>query len=124
MAMEVGDHVLHTGNASGHASNHVVLISIVNSHVRVSWPDQNRINAAVAFLKVIKVSVYGVLPCDGIIKEPVLHHHLGLHETRLRPQQGGQIVPRTIVADTNTTFHSPVRDIGKPCVMFCLAARL
>ena len=58
---------------------------------------------------------------DGIVEEPVLHHHLGLHETRLRPFQGGQIVPGTIVANTNTTFDPPVGDIGKPCLMFCLA---
>src|SRR5208283_6078121 len=81
VAMEVGDHLLHAGNTTGHAANHVVLISVVNSHVRVSWPDQNRINTAVAFLEVVEVSVYGVLPWDGIIEEPILHHHLGLHKT-------------------------------------------
>src|SRR5208337_3475030 len=121
--MEVGNHLLYAGNAPRHAANHVVLIPIVDSHVWVGWPDQDRINAAVALLKVVKVSVCGVLPCDGIIEVPILNHHLGLHETRLRPFQGGQVVPCTIVADTNTTFHPPVRDIGKPCLMFCLPAR-
>jgi hypothetical protein len=102
--MEVGNHLPYPGNTSRHAANHVVLIPIVDSHVRVGWPDQDRINTAVALLKVVKVPVHGVLPRDGIIKVPILNHHLGLHETRLRPFQGGQIVPSTIVANTNTTF--------------------
>ena len=64
------------------------------------------------------------LPAIRIIKIPILNHHLRLYETGLRPFQRGQVVSRAIVADTNATFHPPMRDIGKPRFMLRRTARL
>src|ERR1035438_3767000 len=121
--MEVGNHLLHAGNSAWHAAKHVMLIPIVDPHIWVTRPYQDCINTAIALLKVVQVSVYCVLPRDWVIEVPILHHHLGLHETRLRPFQGGQIVPGAIIADTDAAFDPPVCDISKPCLMFCLATR-
>ena len=79
--MEVGNHLLHAGDASGHAADQVVLIAIVDSHVWIGWPDQDRVDAAVALFNVVEIAVYGVLPGDRIIKVTILNHHLRLHET-------------------------------------------
>src|ERR1700728_585710 len=122
--MEGGNHLLHTGNTSGHAANHLMLIAIIDSHVWVRWPDQTRLNSTITLFEIVKITIHGVLACDRIIKIPVLNHHLRLHETRLCPLQRGQIIPGAVVADTYATFRSPVRDIGDPRLMFVLSAGL
>ena len=48
------------GNAAGHAANHVVLIAVVDPHVRIGRPDQHGIDAAIALLKIVKIAVDGV----------------------------------------------------------------
>jgi len=104
----------HAGNTSKHASNHVVLIAIIDAQVRIGRSDENRINTAIALLQIVQVSVYRVLARGWVIEIVVLDHHPGLDETRLCPLQGGQIVPGSVVADPNTTFRPPVGDVGEP----------
>lgn len=66
--MEIGDHLFHAGNATGHTANHVVLVAVIDAHVRVGRPDQDGVDPAVSLLEIVDITVDGVLAQDGIIK--------------------------------------------------------
>src|SRR5713226_2930446 len=67
-AIEVGNHLLHAGDTSGHAANHVVLIAVIDTKVRVGRPDQDSIDSAVPLFEIVEVTLNGVLARDGIVK--------------------------------------------------------
>ncbi len=83
--MEVGDHLPHACHTSRHAADQVMLIAIVDAHVRISGPDQNRVDATVALVQIIEIAVHRVLVRHWIVKITVLHHHLRLKKTGLCP---------------------------------------
>ena len=90
--VKIRNHLPHAGNSSRHAANHVVLIAVVDSHVRISRPDQHRIDSSVALFQIVEIAIDGVAVGDGIIEIAVLHHHLGLEETGLCPLECGEVV--------------------------------
>ncbi len=88
-AMKVGDHLFHAFDAAGHGAHHVVLIAVVDAHVRIGRPDENRIDAAVSLLEVVEIAIDRVLAGDRIVEVAVVHHHLRLNEAGLGPLQFG-----------------------------------
>jgi hypothetical protein len=45
--MEIRDHLFDSIGEAGHVADQLVLVSTVHTHVRIGWPNQNRINPAV-----------------------------------------------------------------------------
>ena len=115
--MEIGDHLPHAGDASRHAADQVVLVAVIDAHVRIGGPDQHRVDSAIALLQIIEIAIDGVLVRDRIVEIAVLHHHLRLNEAGLRPLQRGQVITRAVVADANAAFIAPVVNIGQPGVV-------
>ncbi len=101
-----------------------MLVPVVGSHVRISGPDQHGIDPAVSFLQIIEVPIHGIATGNRIVKIPILHHHLRLEETRLRPLEYGQVVARAVIADADATFVTPVTDVGQPGIVLVPATSL
>ena len=121
--VKVGDHLPHAGDATRHRANHVVLIAIVDAHIRICGPDQYRVDAAVAFLEIVEIAIDRIFARDRIVEIAILDHHLRLDEARLRPRQRRDFVARAVVADSNETFHAPVPDVGEPRIVLGDRAR-
>ena len=66
--MEVGNHLRTPATPPGMAADQVVLIAIVDAHIRISRPDQDGIDAAVALFEIVEVSVHRVLARDRIVE--------------------------------------------------------
>ena len=119
--MEVRDHLAYPRHAARHGPNQVVLIAVVDAHVRIRRPDQHCIDSAVALFKIVEITVDRVSVRDRIVKIAVFHHHLRLEKARLGPLERGQVVARAIVADSNPAFVAPVADVGQPGIVLVLA---
>jgi hypothetical protein len=76
--VEICDHLLHTGHASGHGADHVVLIPVIDAHIRIGGPDEHRIDSAITLLDIIEIAIDGVLVGDRIVEISILDHHLWL----------------------------------------------
>ena len=123
-AMEVGNHLANSRNAARHAANQVVLVAVVDAHVRVGRPDQDRIDSAEALVEIVEVAVDGVLARDRIVEVAVVDHHLRLDETGLRPLELRAIVAGTVVADADAALVAPVADVGQPRFVLVRATEL
>ena len=121
--MEVGDHLPQAINASGHVPSHIVLIAIVDTDVGVRLPDQHAVDPSVAALQVIEITVHAVLACAGVVKVPVVNHHLRLNEARLCPLELWPIVLRAVVTDADPPLHAPVLHVRKPFLKICGSRR-
>jgi hypothetical protein len=115
--MKVSNHLLQAIDAARHGANHVVLITIVDAHIWIGSPDQDSIDAAIALVEVVQVAINRVLPALRIVEVAVMHHHLRLDETGLRPLQSRYLIPCAIVANANAALCPPMGDICKPLLM-------
>jgi hypothetical protein len=122
-AMEVGDHLMETGQAPGHVAQQVVLVAVVQSDVWIGVPYQNAIYAPVALIEIVKVAVRRVFASYGIVEITVLHHHLRLDETALSPLEFRAGVLGTVVADAYAALRAPVLNVGKPRCERCRVGR-
>jgi len=59
------------------------LIAVVDSDIRIGVPDENAIDAAITFLKIVQVAIYRVFSSHRIIEIAIFHHHLRLEEAGL-----------------------------------------
>src|ERR1700761_9462784 len=121
--MKVLHHLANTGQAAGHGPNHVMLITVVDSYVRIGGPDQHRVDASVSLLQIVQITVYGVFLSYRIVKISILHHHLRLNEFRLRPLQRRHVVSRTVITDANPPLCPPMRNVYEPLLMRRICAR-
>src|ERR1039457_4353677 len=96
-AMEISDHLAYTVDTAGHGFDHLQLIAIIDSHVRVGGPNQHSIDAAVAFVQVVEITVDRVAAGDRVVDIAIVDHHLRLYETGLRPLKRRHLVARGIV---------------------------
>src|SRR6201987_5994591 len=76
--MEVRNHLAHARYATRHGADHVVLVAVVDSHVRVRRPDDHGVYSAVSLLEIIKITVDRVAVRYWVVEIAVLHHHLRL----------------------------------------------
>ena len=120
--MKVRNHLFHTGNASRHGINHVELIAVVDTHVRIGRPNQHRVNSSVSGLQIVEISIHRVLPGDRVIEIAVLHHHLRLNEAALSPLQGRNLVARAVVSDPDSSFCAPMGNVTQPCFVISAGA--
>jgi hypothetical protein len=51
--VKIRDHLPHASHSSRHGTNQVMLVAIIDPHVRVSWPDEHSIDSTVSFFKII-----------------------------------------------------------------------
>src|SRR5579859_7094380 len=121
--MEVRNHLAHARNASRHRPDQVVLVAVIDPHIGIGRPDQNRVNSAVSFFQIVEIAIDGVAVRYRIVEIAVLYHHLWLEETGLGPLKCRHIVAGTLVADANASFIAPVTDVGQPGIMLALSAR-
>ena len=121
--MEIRNHLPHARYAARHGADHIVLVAVVDSHVRIRGPDEHRINSAVSLFQVIEVTIYRVAVRHRIVEITVLHHHLRLEKAGLGPLECGQVVAQAIVADTNPALVAPMTNVGQPGIMLILSAR-
>ena len=80
-----------TIGASRQAARHIVpkveLIPIVHAQIRVHWPEQHAVNAAITSAQILEITAHRIMAGDGIIKVSIMRHHLRLDKTPLRPLQ-------------------------------------
>ena len=78
--MKVANHLPHSGHSARHAADQIVLVAVIDAHVRIGRPDQHRVDSAVALFQIIEIAIDGVLARDRIVEVAVLNHHLRLNE--------------------------------------------
>jgi hypothetical protein len=115
--MKVGHHLAHAFDSTRHRAHHVELIAVIDSHIWVGRPYQHGINATVTAVQIIEILVDRVFAGQRIIEILVVHHHLRLDETGLRPLQSGHLIAALIVTNANAALFAPVRDIRQPVPM-------
>ena len=120
--MEVRNHLSHARNAARHAANQVMLIPVVDPHIRMGRPDQHRVDSPVPPLQIVHVPVHGVVPRHRIVEVAILNHHLRLNETGLRPLERRKVVAGTVIPCADTAFIPPMADVGQSRFVFGLAA--
>jgi len=91
--MKIGNHLPHARYTSGHAANHVMLVPVIDAHIRIRRPDQHRINAAISLFEIVEISIHRIFVGYRIVKIAVFHHHLWLNKTGLGPLERGHVVP-------------------------------
>ena len=112
MPVKVLHHLPHALHAAGQIAEHVELIAAVDADIGISVPDEHAVDSAIPLLKVLQITVDGVLPGLRVVEIAVVHHHLRLHKTRLRPQERGIVVGAVVEADADAALVAPVRDIA------------
>src|SRR5580704_2396814 len=105
--MEVIHHFAHTWGAARQGTNQVVLIAVINPHVRIGGPDEDRIDATNSVLQIVKVAIDRVFAGYRIIKISLLDHHLRLHEGRAGPLESRQSVSLGAVAYADLALCTP-----------------
>jgi hypothetical protein len=120
--MEVRNHLSHARNAARHAANQVMLIPVVDPHIRMGRPDQHRLDSPIPPLQIVHVPVHGVVPRHRIVEVAILNHHLRLNETGLRPLERRKVVAGTVIPCADTAFIPPMADVGQSRFVFGLAA--
>ena len=113
-AVEVGDHLANGGEAAGEVAEVVELAAVVDADVGVGVPDEDAVDAAVAFVEIVEVAVDGVATGGGVVEVAVLDHHLGLDEGALGPGEFGAAVLGVVKADADAAFGAPVAGVGEP----------
>ena len=103
-----------TVDPAGHGPHHVLLVAIIDAHVGIGRPDKYAVDSAISLLEVIQIAIHRVLACQRIVEITVMHHHLRLEKTRLRPLDNRKRVAARIIADTNAAFRAPMCQVGKP----------
>src|SRR5579883_2766829 len=111
MAVKVLNHLPQARDSARHVTNQVKLIAIVNSDVGIGWPDEHGVDAAIALVEIIQVTLDGVPARLWIVEISVVRHHLRLDESLLRPSQFRAVILHAVVADTNPMLHPPVTNI-------------
>src|SRR6516164_3140556 len=112
--MKVGDHLAKRGDTAGHVAQEIELVAIIDADVGIYRPEQDTIDAAVAFIEVIEVAIDGVAAGYGIVEIAVLDHGLRLHETALCPGEGGARVDFGIESGAGALFVTPGADVAEP----------
>ncbi|MDT8070622.1 MAG: hypothetical protein ROO76_20875 [Terriglobia bacterium] len=95
-------------SATGKIRKQVILAAIVYTDIGIRRPYQDAINAAISSCDIVKVPPDGVLSCLRIVEEPIMDHHLRLHEVRLRPTEFGALILVVVVSNSDESFSSPV----------------
>ena len=120
--VEIRHHGFDALNPARHGSRHVVLIAVVDAHIGIGGPNQNRIDTAIALLQIIEIAVHRVFVRHRIVEIAVLHHHLRLDEARLRPGQRRIAIARIVIAGAdvalcraNAAHPSASPDATAPC---------
>jgi hypothetical protein len=85
-AMKVLHHHAQGGYSARQTTEQIVCAAVVDADVGVTVPQQDAVDAPHALIQIVEVTVYRVLTGGGIEEVSLLHHHLGLHVTGLRPQ--------------------------------------
>src|ERR1700744_1379848 len=116
VAMEISDHLTDTVNSPGHVVKEIELVSVVDAHVRIRWPDEHGINAAESFVEIVEIAVDSVFAGDWIVKIAILNHHLRLHVAALRPFQFRTLIFTAVVADSLELLCPPTFHPGEPCI--------
>ena len=83
--MKICNHLAHARDSAGHRTNHVVLIAIVDAHIRIGWPDEDGINSSIALHSIVDISIHSVVIANWVVQEAIVNHHLRLDETGLGP---------------------------------------
>src|SRR5689334_923305 len=122
--MKINNHLTHAGNAAWQTADQVVLVAIVDAHVRVSRRYQHRVDAAIPLLESAETGVHRIASGHRIIEVAVVHPHLWLHEAAPRPFDCGNVIARRVVADANEACGAPIRNIGEPLLVPPASARL
>jgi hypothetical protein len=78
--MKIRDHLSNALYPIWHRAHHIMLVLVVDTHVWIGSPDEDSIDSPVAFFKIVKISVDGVLSGSSIVKVEVMHHHLRLNK--------------------------------------------
>src|ERR1700677_1798617 len=107
-AVKVRDHLLDAGRTPRHRENHVKLIAVIDSKVRVYRPNEYGIDSSVASGDVIGIPVHRILTRRGVIQIAVLYNCLWLDETRLCPLQRRGFVSRWVITNVDPAFQPPV----------------
>src|SRR3954453_8254818 len=94
-----------------------MLVAIIDSHVGIGLPNEDAINSAIASVEVIEVTIHCVPASNRIVKVSIMHHHLGLDKTGLRPLKGREGEPRWIIPDADSALGAPMHEIRKPLLM-------
>src|ERR1700682_3580227 len=115
--VKIGNHLTHARYSTWHGANHVVLVAIVDTHIRIRRPNQNSVNAPIPLFQIVQVPIHRVAICTGIIKVTIFDHHLRLNKTRLRPLQFRKLVARPFIADPNAPLVAPVPYVRQPIFM-------
>ena len=112
--VEVVDHLLERGDTAREGADEIVLAAAVDADVGIALPDEDTVDAAVAFGYIFEIAVDGVLARDLVIEEAVFGHHLRLHEAGLGPLKFGALVFGGVVAGADAVFVAPVEDFPTP----------
>ena len=107
VCVEVVDHRTHAGDAAGKVAHHVVLVAVVDADVRVDGPQQDGVDAAVAFVEVVEIAIDRVLAGRDVEEVAIFDHALRLDEGLLRPTQFGPIVLAAVVFQSFARGISP-----------------
>ena len=84
--VEICDHLLHPGHASGHGANHVVLISVIDAHVRIGGPDKHRVDSSISLFQIVEGLRYA-FPKAMTRLEKKIPHIIALHDSvAVRPR--------------------------------------
>src|SRR5487761_1081848 len=121
--MKISHHLTHTLHTARHRAHHILLISIVDTHIRIGSPYEHSIDAPIAFLQIIEIPIYGVLAGDWIVEVTIEHHHLWLDETGLCPFQSAPFIARRIISDANEALPAPMCHIVEPLLVDLRGAR-
>ena len=109
--MEVIHHFAHTWNAARHGADQVVLVAIIDAHIRIGRPDKNCIDAAKSLLEIIEVAVNRVFAGNRIIEISLLDHHLRLDKGRLRPFESRQLISLRAIANADLPLCTPMGEV-------------
>ena len=114
--MEIGDRAAQPGEAARQIVREVELVAIVDADVRVDVPEQHAVDAAVAALQIVEVTLHGVAARDRIVEVAVLDHHQRVHEIALRPLQPRVAIQRVVVAEPDQVLVAPLAQAADPVV--------
>ena len=106
----------HIGNAvkpTGHDTEEVKLVAVINADVRVRRPHEDRVDAAVARAEVVEEPVHGVA-LGRVVKVAVVRVHLRLNVRGLRPRKLVDAKDAALVPDLGQSLVAFALELCKP----------
>ena len=114
-AVEIRHHLPDARQAARQRAHHVVLIAGIDADVAINRPHQHAVDAAIAPFQIIQVTIHSVFTGHWIVEIAVLHHHLRLNETALRPLERGPIILGARVMHFAQPLLPPMAHRVEPC---------